>query len=616
MTAASASLTQTDRKQYARDRGAVHRPLKFSLLKRLVGYMHPHRRMRRMLTLAVVLRALQLPALAWLLGAVINGPITAGNVRGTILGACAYIALAAFTQLTLHYRQRLSLQLGEVVVHDLRNELFEHLMRMPVAFFDRMRLGRIISRLVSDIEVVRIGVQNVLFVTMVGVLQMVVAGVIMLAYDPPMFLVVGCMAPVLWGVHVGVRKSFSRASRRVQESMSRVTATLAESVSGIRVTQGFSRQDVNAGLFRRLVTDHSDHNMDQQRIQGVFLPLLQFNTQLITACILVIGGYRVLNPTPDLTVGQLIQFLFLAGVFFQPVQGLGKQYTHAITAMAGAERIFSLLDTEPDWSDPDSATEVTAIEGGVQVCGLGFEYRPGEPVLRNIDLTANPGQTIAIVGPTGSGKSTLVKLIAKLYLPTDGKILVDGRDTRDIVTHSLHRHMGIIQQENFLFTGTVMDNIKFGRPEATDDEVTKAVEDLGCMDLVEALPNGLHSEVGEGGSALSLGQRQIICFARAMLADPRMFILDEATSSVDSMTELRLQQALQHLLRGRTSFVIAHRLSTIRNADLVLVLVDGQIVERGIHTELLEHNKIYANLYRKFAMEAHADPAEGILSPS
>jgi len=604
MSASSPALTQTDRGQYARDRGTVYRPLQFSILKRLITYMRPHRRTRRRLTIAVVLRAVQIPALAWLLGVVIDGPITGGNVRGTVTGAFAYIALAALTQLTLHFRQRLALELGEAVVHDLRNELFVHLMRMPIAFFDRMRLGRIISRVISDVEVVRTGVQNVLFVTMVGVGQMLVAALIMLAYDPPLFLVVASMAPVLWGIHVFFRKSFSLATRRVQESMSRVTSTLAESVSGIRVTQGFSRQDVNTGLFRRLVHDHSGYNMDQQRIHGVFLPLLQFNTQWITACILVIGGYRVLSPASEMTVGQLIQFLFLAGVFFHPVQSLGNQYTHAITAMAGAERIFHLLDTAPEWTDTPGAVEIASMDGRVQVCGLGFEYRPGEPVLHDINLTAEAGQTIAIVGPTGSGKSTLVKLIAKLYLPTAGKILVDGRDIRDIDSHSLHRNMGIIQQENFLFTGTVMDNIRLGRSDATDDEVAKALEHLGCMDLVEALPNGLHTEVGEGGGSLSLGQRQIICFARAMLADPRMFILDEATSSVDSMTELRLQEALARLLRGRTSFVIAHRLSTIRNADLVAVLVEGRIVERGSHTELLEQNHVYANLYRKFAMDS------------
>jgi ATP-binding cassette subfamily B protein len=604
MTNRALTLTHTDRKQYASDRGDVHGPLQLSLLTRLLTYMRPYRRKRMLLTVAVIMRASQLPALAWILGAVIDGPISSGSARGTVLGAMAYFGLAAFTQLTLHFRQRWALELGESVVHDLRNEMFSHLMGMPMAFFDRIRLGRIISRVVSDVEVVRQGVQNVLFVTIVGLGQMLVAAVIMLFYDPLLFMVVGAMAPIVWGLNVLFRKGFSRATRRVQESMSRITATLAESVNGIRVTQGFSREDTNAGLFRNLLNDHSAYNMDQQRIHGVFLPLLQFNTQLITACIIVVGGYRVLNPGSDLTLGELIRFLFLAGVFFQPVQGLGAQYTNAITAMAGAERIFKFLDTEPDWRDAPGVIDVGEIEGHVDIHGMSFAYRPGQTVLADIELSVIPGQTIAIVGPTGSGKSTLVKLIAKLYQPTNGDIFVDGRSLSQIRSASLHRQMGIIQQENFLFTGTVMENIRLGRPDATDEAVIRAVKDLGCLDLVDALPMGILTEVGEGGVSLSLGQRQIICFARAMLADPRMFILDEATSSVDSMTELRLQKALEKLLEGRTSFVIAHRLSTIRNADLVIVLVDGRIVERGVHTELLAHDKVYANLYRKFAMEA------------
>jgi ABC-type multidrug transport system fused ATPase/permease subunit len=454
------------------------------------------------------------------------------------------------------------------------------------------------------VEDVRTGVQEVLFVSLVQVGQMAVAAAFMLWYDPLLFIMVLGLAPVLWAINNHFRGKLSVALRRMRESFSRVTATLAESVNGIRVTQGFVRQDVNAKMFGDLVADHAQYNSDVNSTQGLFLPLLDLNNQFFVAVLLLVGGYQALGPNATVHVADLVGFFFMANMFFSPITVLGSQYNQALTAMAGAERVFKLLDARPDWEDDPAAVGISTLRGRVELRHLHFGYDPERPVLHDVSFMAEPGQTIALVGHTGSGKTTITSLIAKFYLPTQGELLIDGREIRQITSGSLHKHIGIVLQQNFLFTGTVIENIRLGRPEATDAEVVEAVRRLDCLDLIESLPSGFETQVGERGGSLSLGQRQIICFARAMLADPRILILDEATSSVDTITEARVQQALEKLLAGRTSFVVAHRLSTIRHADQVLVLEHGRIVERGRHAELLTRGGTYAALYRRFAAQA------------
>ncbi|HLJ12676.1 MAG TPA: ABC transporter ATP-binding protein [Planctomycetaceae bacterium] len=598
MTLATLQIT---RLQHDPDREAEARPLDFGLIRRLLGYTRPYAAKRNWLLLTVIVRAIQLPCVAWVIGAAINGPIAhRAPLADVLMGALGLLALALFTQVNFHFRQRLALELGEAVVHDLQQQIFNHLQEMPMSFFNRTKIGRIISRITSDCEAMRIGVQDVLFVTLVGLGQMVVSAAFMLYYDVVMFGVVAAMTPVMWGLNRYFRRRLSRSYRDVQESFSRVTSTLAESVNGIRVTQGFVREEMNAALFRDLVRDHARYNMRAVRTAGVFLPLLELNSQLFIAALLVVGGYRVLNPEIHMTTGDLIQFFFLANIFFNPIQMLGNQYNQALTAMAGAERVFKLLDTAPDWRDSDDPVHLPPIGGRVEFERLTFGYDPERPVLHEIDVVVEPGQTVALVGHTGSGKTSIINLIARFYLPTAGRLLIDGCDTRFIDSDSLHHQMGIVLQHNFLFTGTVLENIRVGRPAATDAEVVAAAEQLGCLDLIAGLSDGFQTAVGERGGRLSLGQRQLVCFARAMLADPRILILDEATSSVDTLTEMRIQSALRKLLVGRTSFVVAHRLSTIRDADLVLVLDQGRIAERGTHAELISRGGIYAALSEQF----------------
>ena len=577
------------------------RPLDFRLIARLMGFMRPYARQRNWLFVCVVLRAVQLPALTWVLAAVINGPIQQGDVAGVAWGAMLFAGLALFTQFTMHFRQRYALELGEAVVFDLRNAIFAHLQRMPMSYFHKTKVGRIISRMISDIEDVRVGVQEVLFVSLVAFGQMFVAAVCMIWFDAGLFLLVLGLAPVLWGINRYFHRKLSVVLRQMRESFSRVTATLAESVIGIRVTQGFVRQEENARLFSNLVTDHSKFNTTVQHTHGLFLPLVELNNQVFIALLLLVGGWRVLQPDATTTLGELVGFFFMANVFFAPLTILGNQYNQSMTAMAGAERLFALLDRQPDWTDVPDAEAIMRLEGRVEFEHVTFGYDPTRPVLHDISFVVQPGQTIALVGHTGSGKTSIINLLAKFYLPDSGRVLIDGRDLLRLQTESLHRQFGLVLQQNFLFMGTVAENMRFAKPEATDEELREVCRRLDCLDLIESLTQGFDTEVGERGGQLSLGQRQMVCFARALLADPKLLILDEATSSIDPATEQRLQRALAVLLAGRTSFVVAHRLSTIRHADVVLVLDHGHIVERGTHDELVAAAGVYAALHERFA---------------
>ena len=570
----------------------------FRLIARLLTYTRPYASKRTWLLVTVLAHSVQLPLLAWAVAGVINGPIQQADVAGLAWGAAGFAALAVSTQVVLHFRQRLALELGELVVFDLRNALFSHIQQMPMSWFQRTKVGRVISRMGSDVEDVRMGVQEVLFVSLVQLGQMLVAALCLIWCDAVLFLLVLGLAPVIWLINRHFRRRMSCLLRAVRESFSRVTATLAESIMGVRVTQAFARQEENARMFGQLVADHSTYNTAVMRTQGFFVPLLELNSQLFVAALLVIGGHRALAGTAQL--GDLVAFFFMANLFFSPISALGNQYNQAMTAMAAAERLFGLLDQPPQWSDPPGAVELPSLRGDVEFRHVQFAYEPGRPVLHDVSFRVRAGQTVALVGHTGSGKTSIINLIAKFYLPTAGTVLVDGHDLLGLRTDWLHRQMGIVLQQNFLFHGTVADNIRLGRPEASDREVADALRRLDCLDLLSALPHGLQTHVGERGGSLSAGQRQLVCFARALLADPRILILDEATSSIDTQTESRLQAALAALLRGRTSLVVAHRLSTIRKADLVVVMDYGRIVERGLHDQLMANRGVYTALYQRF----------------
>ncbi len=401
------------------------RPLDFALIGWILSYTRPWAVKRNVLFGLTLLRAIQLPLLGWVLGRVIDGPIAHHSRRGLFWGCLGFLGLAAFTHFTFHFRQRLALELGEGVLHDLRNDVFSHLQTMQMDFFGNTRLGRIISRMTSDAEAVRVFVQDVLFVTVVTLGQMFVAAVIMLCYDGLLLAIVAAMLPVFWTVNRCFRTKLSDAHRAVQESFSRVTSSVAEAIQGMHVTQAAARQELNAQAFQDLVEDHSWYNVRVARLSGVFGPILDLSTQCFLASFVAVGAYRVLccgsqataAAGSPLALGDLIQFLFLANVFFQPIQTIGDQYNQALSAMAGAERLRRLLRTPPQWRDSPQAVAPLSLAGYVRFDRVSFAYEEGHPVLDEISFSVRPGQTVALVGHTGSGKSTLANLLAKFYLP-------------------------------------------------------------------------------------------------------------------------------------------------------------------------------------------------------
>ena len=574
----------------------------WGLMARVFRGAEAHRGLLVRLGVQVLLRGALLPIGAWVMGAVINGPIERREVEGILFGAAGYGLLAVVTNWLFHYRYRHALVFGEEIVHDLRERLFRHVMSMPMSYFDTVKVGRIIGRLTSDVDGIRGGVQDVVFISAVQVGQMVVAGVLMAICSPWMFLSVLMMAPVVWWANRRFSGRIVEAQRRASERFSRISATLAETVAGLRETRAFVREDENARFFAQLARDQAAFNVDAARTSAKFLPLLDFFTQAFTAVLLVVGGWVVSGSGDAARVGEVIRFLLLTGMFFEPIRSLGNQYNAALAAMVGAERVFRLLDTVPAWVDGEGAVEFEPRgDRGMEMefRGVDFSYEEGKRVLEGVSFVARPGWTVALVGETGSGKTTVTALAAKFYLAGGGEVLADGQDVRGLRSASYRKRMAIVPQQCWLFSGSVLENIRFACPEAGEDQVRDVLDRLGIRDVLEGLPEGLRTDVGEGGKNVSAGQRQVIGFARAMLAEPRLLILDEATSAVDAVMERRIQDALPGLLEGRTSLVVAHRLSTIRRADLILVMARGAVVERGTHAELLAAGGAYAELWRR-----------------
>jgi len=585
-------------------RGAIHnfgeaseggRAFDRRVIVRLLIFLKPHwKRMAVAFSLMLVTSALTLAA-PYLIKVAIDQPIAQGDATGLarislLIAAtfgCLYVASAG--------QRYLLAWVGQRVLATFREQLFQHLQELSLGYHDTHIIGVTLSRVINDVAVINELLSQGL-VTLIGD-TLLLGGIVivMLTMSPRLALVTFAVLPLMLLATALFTRRAKVAFRQTRARIAAVVGDLAEDLSGMRVIQAFAQEDTSRERFDDVNRANRDANIAAMSLSFVFLPTVEFLGMLATGIVLWFGGMAV--AADELTLGVVVAFLAYVSRFFEPIQELSRLYTTMQAAMAGGERVLALLDTEPEVRDATGAIEMPVISGKVELRDVSFSYRGDTRVLHDVNLHVAPGQTVALVGPTGAGKTSIANIIARFYEVTEGAVEIDGIDVRSVTQRSLRAQMGLVPQDPFLFSGTIAGNVRFGRPAASDAEVEEAARMANAHEFILALPDGYDTEILEGGVNLSVGQRQLICIARAVLADPRILILDEATASVDTITEMLIQDALQRLLAGRTAVVIAHRLSTIQHADQICVVDAGRIVERGRHDELLARGGLYRDLY-------------------
>ena len=572
---------------------------KFDLnqLKRLLAYLIPYR--KRFVSVGFMM--LSASAFTMLIPQffqkVMDVCIPNKDIKGIAFYSFLTLLAAFYSAFSLRYKIKYTNQIGQQIIHDMRYDIFEHLQELPFSYYDDRPHGKIQVRVVNYVNSISDLLSNGILNTITDLCNLVFIIVFMLILNVRLTLVCLCGLPVLAIVIVVIKKKQRTAWQVQSNKQSNLNAYIAESINGIRVTQSFVREDVNSGIFNNLSGSYRKSWMRAVMFNFTMGPSIDIISIITTAAIYVLGVSWMINGETGITVGVLVAFTAYIGRFWAPINTLAGFYNSLLTAISYLERIFETIDEPVVVKDRKDAVEMPPIHGDVAFDHVTFSYEPGVPILKDVSFHANQGQSFAVVGPTGAGKTTLVNLLSRFYNVDSGRILIDGVDIAGVTIRSLRKQMGVMMQDSFIFSGTIMDNIRYGNFSATDEEVIRAAKTVCAHDFIMEMENGYQTQVNERGSRLSAGQRQLISFARALLADPKILILDEATSSIDTETEIILQKGLNELLKGRTSFIIAHRLSTIKNSSCIMYVDKGTILEKGTHDELMAQKGEYYKLY-------------------
>lgn len=566
-------------------------------LKRLLAYLIPYR--KRFVSVGFMM--LSASAFTMLIPQffqkVMDVCIPNKDMKGIAFYSFLTLLAAFYSAFSLRYKIKYTNQIGQQIIHDMRYDIFEHLQELPFSYYDDRPHGKIQVRVVNYVNSISDLLSNGILNTITDLCNLVFIIVFMLILNVRLTLVCLCGLPILAIVIVVIKKKQRTAWQVQSNKQSNLNAYIAESINGIRVTQSFVREDVNSGIFNNLSGSYRKSWMRAVMFNFTMGPSIDIISIITTAAIYVLGVNWMINGETGITVGVLVAFTAYIGRFWAPINTLAGFYNSLLTAISYLERIFETIDEPVVVKDREDAVKMPPIHGDVTFDHVTFSYEPGVPILKDVSFHANQGQSFAVVGPTGAGKTTLVNLLSRFYNVDSGRILIDGVDIAGVTIRSLRKQMGVMMQDSFIFSGTIMDNIRYGNFSATDEEVIRAAKTVCAHDFIMEMENGYQTQVNERGSRLSAGQRQLISFARALLADPKILILDEATSSIDTETEIILQKGLNELLKGRTSFIIAHRLSTIKNSSCIMYVDKGTILEKGTHDELMAQKGEYYKLY-------------------